>query len=179
MFSRSEALKKYGSDYKIKKEVESGKLYMLEKGVYSIEPDVPPMAVYTFRYPHAVVTMDSAFYFYGLTDVIPDEYSLATKRNSPPIRDSKVKQYYVDMDFFPLGTEEKEYRGYPVRIYSLERMLVELVRYKSKLPLSYYKELIQGFREKTGSLDMQEVQDIAMAAPKCERIMDVIQMEVL
>ncbi len=179
MFTRKEALTRFGSDYKIKKKVESGQLYMLDKCVYSMDPDVPPMAVYTFRYPHAVLTMDSAFYFYGLTDVIPDEYSLATKRNSPPIKDRKIKQYYVDMDFFPMGAEETEYRGYPIRIYSLERMLVELVRYKSKIPLSYYKELIQSFREKTGSLDMQEVQDIAMAAPKCEKIMDVIQMEVL
>ena len=179
MFSRKEALKKYGSDYKIKKEVENGKLFMLDKGVYSLEKDVPAMAVYTFRYPNAIVTMESAFYYYGLTDVIPDECSLATKHNSPPIKDKKVKQYYVDMDFFSMGVIEKNYHGYPIRIYSLERMLIELVRYKAKLPLSYYKEIILNFREMAGKLDMQEIQDLAMAAPKCEKIMDIIQMEVL
>ena len=179
MFSRKEALRIYGSDYKIKKAVESGKLYMLEKGVYSSEPNVPPMAIYTFRYPNAVVTMDSAFYFYGLTDVIPDECSLATKRNSPPIKDSRVKQYYVDADFFPLGIQVKEYRGYQIRIYSRERMLIELVRYKPKLPLSYYKEIILNFRSMADTLDMQEVQDLVMAAPKCDKVLDTIQMEVL
>lgn len=179
MFSRKEALKKYGSDYKVKKEVENGKLFLLEKGVFSLDKDVPPMAVYTFRYPGAIVTMESAFYFYGLTDVIPDECSLATKHNAPPIKDKKVKQYYVDPAFFPMGMVEENYHGYPIRIYSLERMLIELVRYKTKLPLSYYKEIILNFREIIGTLDMQEVQDLAMAAPKCEKIMDIIQMEVL
>ena len=92
-----------------------------------------------YKYPKAVVTMKSAFSFYGLTDVIPDECDLATTRDAAKIKDKRVKQYFVSDDFFEEGIEIADYKGYDIRIYNRERMLIELVRYKSKLPFDYYK----------------------------------------
>lgn len=94
-----------------------------------------------YKYPNAVVTMKSAFSFYGLTDVIPDECDLATTRDAVKIKDTRVKQYFVSDDFFEEGIEIADYKGYDIRIYNKERMLIELVRYKSKLPFDYYKEI--------------------------------------
>lgn len=178
MKSRIECLKKYGSDYFIEKEIEEGKLFKVDKGVYSENKNVPEMAVLTYKYPNSVVTMKSAFYFHGLTDVIPEECDLATKRDAAKIKDERVKQYFVSDEFFDEGIESVDYKGYDIRIYNKERMLIELVRYKTKLPFDYYKELILNYRKLLPGLDVQKIQDYALRAPKSNKVLDILQMEV-
>ena len=71
------------------------------------------------------------------------------------------------------------YKGYPIKIYSKERMLVELLRYKTKLPFDYYKEVLLNYRKILPQLDIQAIQDYAMEAPKSNKIMETLQMEVI
>lgn len=179
MKSRAECLSEYGTDYMIQQKVNAGELFRVGKAVYSEQNHIPELAVLAFQYPYAVVTMDSAFYIYGLTDVIPDKYHLATDRNAAKIRDERVKQFFYPSDFFTQGIETADYRGFPVRIYSKERMLIELLRYKSKLSFDYYKEILLNYRRMMPHLDMQVIQDYAYNAPKSGKIMETLQMEVL
>lgn len=179
MKSRAECLDEYGSDYKIQQKVNSGELFKVGKAIYSEDRYVPELAVLAYQYPNAVLTMHNAFYLHGLTDVIPDEYDFATDRNAAKIRDKRVKQYYVSSDFFEQGAESIKYKGYPIRVYNRERMLIELLRYKSKLPFDYYKEVLLNYRKIIPQLNMQAVQDYAYEAPKSGKIMEMLQMEVL
>lgn len=47
---------------------------------------------------------------------------------------------------------------YEIKIYSKERMLIEVVRNKSKLPYDCYKEIIGRYRKLVNEMDIQEVQ---------------------
>lgn len=179
MLTRKDCLARYGSDYYIRKRLASGELFRVRKGVYAEASQVPELALILFQHPNAVLTMRNAFYLHGLTDVIPDGYDLATDRNAAKISDPRVRQYFVASDFFPDGIETMDYRGYPLPVYSKERMLVELLRYKTKLPFDYYKELIQNYRKILPRLDVQKLQDLALAAPKSASILNTLQMEVL
>ncbi len=179
MMTRGQCLQEYGSDYYIQKKVESGELFRIDKGVYSLKQHVPEIAVLMYKYPNAVVTMQSAFYMHGLTDVIPDEYDLATTRNAAKIPDKRVKQYFVPDVFFAEGIDKMNYKGYTVPIYSKERMLIELLRYKSKFPFDYYKEIILNYRKILPRLNIQMIQDYAFAAPKSGKVLDTLRMEVL
>ena len=69
-------------------------------------------------------------------------------------------------------------KGYSIPIYSKERMLIELIRYKTKLPFDYYKEIILNYRKELPKLNIQEIQDLAMEAPKSNKIMGILQTEV-
>ena len=71
------------------------------------------------------------------------------------------------------------YKGYSIRIYGKERMLVELLRYKSKLSFDYYKKVLLNYRKILPQLNIQEIQDYAMEAPKSSKIMETLQMEVM
>lgn len=75
--------------------------------------------------------------------MIPDEYTLATKRTEARIKNSTIRQVYVKDDIFDIGKTQMEYRGITVSIYSLERLLVDLIRLKQKYPFDYYKEIIE------------------------------------
>lgn len=66
--------------------------------------------------------MKSAFFFHGLTDMIPDECDLATTRDAAKIKD---KKYYVPDDFFKEGIETADYKGYSIRIHFFK--VVEIV----------------------------------------------------
>jgi hypothetical protein len=179
MKNRADCLKEYGSDYMIGKKVDAGELYKVGKGIYSEVRSVPRLAVLSFEYSDAVITMHSAFYFYDLTDVIPDAYDLCTDRNAAKIRGSDIRQYFAPSPFFEEGAENVDYRGFRIRIYNRERMLIELLRYRTKLPFDYYKEVLHGFRRILPELNMQRIQDYAYRAPKSARIMELLQSEVL
>ena len=79
VFSYEDCIQKYGSDYQIKKAVSCKKLYKIEKGVYSDKQYPSELSVITLKYPKAVFTMESAFYYHDLTDVIPEEYFINIK----------------------------------------------------------------------------------------------------
>ena len=179
LYSYEDSVKHYGTKYLLKKAVESGAIYQLEKGVYSDNGYVPAEVILAVKYPKAVMTMDSAFYHYNLTDVIPEKYYLATDRNASKIADKRVVQIFEKSDLLELGVEIEEKNGGTIRIYSRERMLVELLRHKSKIPFDYYKEVLLNFREIIYDLDIRAVQDYAEAVPKSARIMETLQMEVL
>ena len=68
---------------------------------------------------------------------------MATKREVAPISDKRVKQIFMPGDILAQGNTRLEYKGYDLLIFDRERMLVELVRYKSKLPLITIKTFLE------------------------------------
>lgn len=178
MKTRQECMKTFGSDYFIQKNINDGNLFKICKGIYANKPDVPEEAVYLYKYPNAILTMNSAFYIHGLTDVIPDLCCLATKRTSTRMREENIKQYFIPDDSFGVGAEIIKYKGYDIRIYNKERMLIELIRYKTKLPFDYYKEIILNYRKILPELDIQKIQDYVFMCPKSNKVLEILQAEV-
>lgn len=173
-----ECLAKWQSDYQVKKQISEGNLYRIEKGVYSDIPDVSTLVVISFKYPNAIFTMDSAFYYHGLTDVIPDEYHLATDKHAIYISDDRVHQYYVSSDILNVGVTTMERRDATFKIYDKERMLIELLRFKNKLPFDYYKEIIANYRRLIYDLDIERIQAYAESFPRSKMICNALEMEV-
>ena len=63
-------------------------------------------------------------------------------------------------------------------MYNKERLLIELLRNKNKLPYDYYKEILINYRTIVHDLDIPMIQDMAMVLPKSGMIMDTLQTEV-
>lgn len=174
-----ECLDKFGSDYQIKKEIRYGNLFMKEKGIYSTQRNASEIDVIMCKYPKTICTGKSAFYFHSLTDVIPEHYYLATKRTDTRIKDPRIIQSYVKDDLYEAGITEIVHDNSSIRIYDKERMLIELMRFKSKFPMDYYKEIINSYRKLTSELDFGLVEDYAVLFKNGANIMDMIQIEVL
>ncbi len=152
---------------------------MKGKGIYSTSRNISDVEVIMSKYPKAVFTDRSAFYYHSLTDVIPDYFYLATKREDSRIRDKRVKQSFLLSEIFDPGIEEILYNDIKIRVYDKERMLVELMRFKSKMPFDYYKEIIQNYRRVSEEMDFGLVEDYAYMFRNGENIMNQIQLEVL
>ena len=179
LLSRADCIARFGSDYYTKQQIKAGKLFRIDKGAFSEKPYVPEIALLSWKYPHAVVTMLSAFYHYGLTDLIPDVCDLATHMDSAKIHDPRVHQHFLPGYFLSVGAVREEIQGFSVRIYSRERMLIELIRFKNKLPYDLYKEVLLNYRKILPQLNIQDIQDIAMSAPKHAVVMAILESEVL
>ena len=179
ILSYKQCIQKYGSDYQIKKEIEAGRLYKKQKGVYSENKNCMEIEIIKAKYPRAIYTGQSAYYYYGLTDMIPEEHVLATKRTDSRIKDTAIHQVLVKDSLFEIGKSTMEYRGVTISIYNLERLLVDLVRSKSKIPFDYYKELIGSYREIKGKLDFFFIEEYASKFRSKKAIMNAIQLEVL
>ena len=179
LLSYQACIDNYGSDYQIRKHIKNGTLFMLEKGIYSTSNCVSESDVIMLKYPKTVYTGDSAYFYHSLTDVIPDHHYLASKRTDTRIKDPRVVQSFLKDDIFDAGITKMEYNNSIIRIYNRERMLIELMRFKAKTPLDYYKEIINNYRQIIYEMDFGLVEEYAALFKNGSTIMDMIQLEVL
>lgn len=179
LFTLKEALSSFGTYYAIRKQIAAGELFKLESGLYSDRDEyVSGERLIRKKYPNAVFTMESAFLYHGLTDVVPDTYSLATPARTTAIADRRVKQYYVPPNTIDIGKMEMEYSGAKIVVYDLERMLIELMRYRGKLPYDYYKEVVGNFRGNINRLYPAKVDEYLELFPRRDAISRQLDLEV-
>jgi len=179
LLNYDDCLSKYGLDYQIKKHIKDGLLFKIQKGLYSDSKYISEKQIIAFKYPNAVYTGEYAYYFYGLTDTIPDKYTLATKRNETRMKEKFIKQSYVLDKLYDIGITTINSDGVDIKIYDQERMLIELIRFASKYSFDYYKEIIRNYRERIYKMDFVKLQDYASKFDNYQTIMDVIQKQVL
>ena len=159
LYFHKELKEKLKSDYQIQKAVNNNEYFKIEKGLYSDIEFVNPLEIICKKYPQAIFTSDSAYYYYNLTDVIPDYYCLATKRNDTRINEKNVRQIFIPNDLFEFGKTQIEIENIKINIYNEERILVELIRKKNTIPFDYYKEIISNYRKKIDKLDIYKIQE--------------------
>ena len=150
IYKTDELISKLGSKFKISQEVKKGRLFKISHGVYSDEsPFLSELENIFIRYPNAILTLQSAFAFYDMSDFIPDKYVVATNQNAHKIDNVKVEQIYITNNLLAIGkTTVKTDYGF-INIYDRERLLIELIRFKSKLSFAYYKEIINSYTVST------------------------------
>ena len=178
IYTHKQCMKEMSSAYQIQKAVKAGELYQIEKGIYADTNDVTTLGIITAKYPEAIITLDSAFYYHGLTDVIPDKYFIATSKHARKLRDPRISQIYVPDEILNLGVIAMYRRDASFRIYDKERMLIELLSRKNSLPRDYYKEILRNYRDQIHELDIERIQDYAERFPKHKMISEALSAEV-
>lgn len=178
LYFRNELLNKYNSTYKLEKALENKEIFKVQYGLYSDKEYVGTLEIISKKYPEAILTSDSAFYYHDLTDMIPDVYYLATARNFTRIEDKNIKQLFVPNEILNIGKTTIEIENAKVNIYNKERMLVELVRKKNQIPFDYYKEIISNYRRQIEKLDVYKIQEYISIYSNEDSLFDTIQREV-
>lgn len=178
LYTHKELLKIYKSNYQIEKAVREQKIFKLEKGIYSDKKNVHYLEIIVKKYPEAIITGESAYYYHNLTDVIPDKIYLATKREATRIRDKRIKQILVSDNLFELGRESLIFEGVLINIYNKEKMLIELIKNKSNVSFDYYKEIILSYRNIVNELQNWKIEQNLENYSLEERILDIIKKEV-
>lgn len=179
IYTYKELLNIEKSRQNINAKVKNKELFKVDKGIYSDREVVNPILIYTKRYPDAIISLDNAFYYYGLTDVLPNKYYLATKQKAKPIKNDEIVQIFSTNELLEIGKTQVNVDGIFINMYDKERLLIELIRRKKQLPIDYYKEIINNYRSKVYELNMEKIEDYASHFSIEEHIMETIEMEVL
>ena len=170
--------RKYGTKYRVGELVRAGKLFRIEEGIYADVADAPEVEVVLAKYPASVLTLESAYYYHRMSDEIPDEYHLATDRKAATIADVRVVQSYVPSGTLRIGAIEMSVLGENLRIYDMERLLIETMRYRTKLPYYLYREVVGNFRERRDELYGSKLDDYLKTFPRKDVIREAIRREV-
>ena len=78
--------------------VRGGGLYKVASGLYSDKRDCSEIEILLAKYPRAVVTLQSAYSYYELSDSIPEAFHLATDRDATKINDNQVYRVSTKLD---------------------------------------------------------------------------------
>ncbi len=178
LYTYKELRCKYKADKTIKKMLDNESIFKIERGIYSDNKYVNYLDVINFKYPKAVFTLDSAFYYHNLTDVIPQKNVLAIKRDSAKYIDSKVRFVSYSDKYFDLGKATMVVDGVKIQIYDKERILIELIRNRNTYGFDYYKEIINNYRELKNELNMEKLFHYISKFPFEEHLYDIIMKEV-
>lgn len=179
ILSYADCITKYGNAYQLNKALEDGLVFKLEDGIYSDSEYESEVAIISKKYPDGIFTGEYAFYVYGLTDLIPEKYTLATKAKATPLVDGRIEQIYTRDDLLNIGVIQMEVDGATIPIYDKERMLVELLRNKNKMPKDLYKEIIGNYRRIIESLEIWRIQEYLDIFPKSKMIKKAFDEEIL
>ena len=158
LYYYSELLKSGLKRYEIEKKVKLKELYKITNGIYSNEERPHELEIIFKKIPNAVLTLNSAFFYYDLTDKIPEFYYVATRRDENKIDFREVKQVFMKKEYLNTGITSTIVDNINVPIYDKERMLIELIRYKTKLSYELYKEVVNNYRKIKNELDFIKVQ---------------------
>lgn len=178
LYNHSEIKNKYKSTYQIRKALENKEIFKIEKGIYSDVPSVHYLSIINKKYPYAVITSFSAYYYPNLTDVIPDKIYLSTNRSNRMISSNKIKQIRMKDELFNLGKTQIDYEGVQINIYDKERLLIDLARNKNKIGYDLYKEIISNYRKQVDLLDTQKIEEYLQYFVNRDKIFEIIQDEV-
>ena len=179
LYCYDECLKKYGSHYYLEKALSKGEIFKISNGLYSDKKNVKDIEIYIKKHKGAIFTMESAFYYLGVSDVVSEKYIVATSRDATKYKNDNVVQYFMDEKLLEIGAETIIHNNVSIPTFNKERMLIEVIRYKNKLPFDYYKDVINYYRNHIGEIDLSTVMDYLERFPKKKSIMKAIQMEVL
>lgn len=178
IYNYKEIKEKYKTNYKINKAIKNQEIYKIEKNIYSDTKNINYLEMISKKYPNAIFTMDSAFYFHNLTDVIPTKINLAIERNSSRIKDEKINQILTIEKLFEIGKTQMIVEGATINVYDQERMLIELIRNKNQIAFDYYKEIISNYRKRINDLDVSKIEEYIEVFPHEEHIYEILQREV-
>ena len=166
LLTYQEAADKKGGRNGLNKALESGELHRIARNLYANTDNISSLASISKLYPNAIITGLTALYLHGLTDVPPEKIDLVTKRGGTKISKPQIRQTYIPDDWINIGASYIHQDGIKIRAYDLERMLLELMRSRNKIPRDLYKEAVNSYRRRADELNIYKLEDYANRIPR-------------
>lgn len=113
-----------------------GRAQRLQRGVYRVAAAPPinheELLEVQLRIPYAVICLVSALAFHGLTTHVPKAVTIAVPRGRKPPRLTypPLEIFFFSPQPYSLGIQTHEVGGVPLRVYSREKTLADLLRFE-------------------------------------------------
>jgi predicted transcriptional regulator of viral defense system len=139
------------SPYLLTRWVRHSKAERLQRGVYRLV-DAPlqsheSLIEVQLRIPYSVICLGSALAFHGLTMFIPKTVQIAVprKRKPPKLEYPPLEVFYFADKFYNYGLESHTKAKHKLLVYSSEKTLCDLLRYKKQLGADLFNEGLKNY----------------------------------
>ena len=144
---------------------DSGELEQHARGVFRRglpslgEPDLATVAK---RVPHGVLCLISALAFHRMTTQVPHRVQLALPRTArrPKLDYPPLQIFHFSESSFHAGIETHSVDGVPMRVYSPEKTLADVFKYRNKIGMDVAIEAVRTYRSR-GKPRFQDVMKYA------------------
>ena len=133
----------------LRRMIDEGKLERVGRGIYvsvdSIEDEMYSMQT---KYPKLIYSHETALYLHGLSDRTPFEYSASVPSGYKVegYLADRFKIYYVNKELHNQEVETvKSNHGNPIRTYTLERTICDLIRSRSRIDVQILNDALKRF----------------------------------
>lgn len=132
--------------------VADGTLDHVKSGYYSMNyKEKSEESIIYGLFPDAVLTMDTALYYYGYISQRPFTWSIAVSKNTSKSRfkiDYPVLHpYYTEPEVLKLGAAEIPFEEGTMQIYEKERLICECLKYEERMERDVMKQALRKFIE--------------------------------
>ncbi len=179
VFNYSECIELYGSHYALMKAIKDKRIFKVKNGIYSTDKKPRELEIFIKEHKDAIFTMESAFYYLGISDVVPNNYVVATDKDASKYKDNHIRQYFMNNGLIKVGATTIKHNGIDVPVFDKERMLIEIIRYRNKIPFDYYKDIINYYRNHIYETDFSLISEYLESFPRKQLITNIIRMEIL
>lgn len=137
--------------YQLNQLVDSGAVHKLKRGLYKwSDTDNYEMTDVARMVKDGVFCLHSAALFHELSTFIPGEHHVAIPDKSkvvlPPY--PLIKLYYWDTVPYQTGIQEVTLNGAPIRMYSPEKTVCDMVRFRQRVGMDSMKEVLKTYLDK-------------------------------
>jgi predicted transcriptional regulator of viral defense system len=179
LYTYKDLMKRYTNDYQLKKALQRNEIRKVKPGLYSDGDTLFDLPEIFLKRKDTVLTLQSAFQIHEVSDYIPEYTYVSTPRNAYPIRNSDVKQLFISDKYHKIGVQSKIIDDINIRVYDLERSLIELIRYEKKIGFEEYHHVLRKYREKKDHIDFNKLLSYAKHFRSYKKIVNVIQNSIL
>lgn len=157
---------------------ESNEIEKIMRGIY-ISTDVFDDSFYSFqsKYKKAIFSHMNAFYFYGMTEEFPYNFTVTVPQNYHVDNvNEKCDVFYVSDDIYELGLCKMETpNGNVIRTYDLERSICDIIKSKKRMDFEQVKKVIKKYI-KSNKKDMIKLSEYSEKMGIKEQVMEMVGM---
>ena len=137
--------------YQLNQLVDSGAVYKLKRGLYKwSDTDNYEMVDVAHMVKDGVFCLHSAALFHDLSTFIPGDHHVAIPDKSKVVLPDypPIKLYYWDPLPYHTGIQEVKLNGAPIQIYSPEKTVCDMVRFRRRVGMDSMKEVLKTYLTK-------------------------------
>ena len=138
---------------KIYKLCAEGYLQRVRQGYYQLADDLffSDEKVISATIPEAIISMESALFFYGYSDFMPRIWSITVPRSASRRLNTSVpiKIYYVKDDIYELGKTTVSENGITFAIYDRERTICDMFKHRGKIDNEMFSKAVNTYANDT------------------------------
>lgn len=145
----SEAIRLGISRYMLYSLRDKGIIEQVSRGIYRWAelPAIsnPDMVTVSLRFPKAVICLISALSYHSITTQIPHAVSIAITSDAriPRLDYPPIRVYRFGEEAFEAGVEETNIDGAEVKVYSAEKTLADVFKFRNKIGLDVFLEALK------------------------------------